>query len=172
MDLGATICTPRPRLRRLPLVRGLPGRRARIAAKLPRREDKPAKPLRHGTVWLALRADARARGDSSAPGLLGGMLGLPGDAWSETPPPPRPPFAADWRDLGEVRHTFTHFHLVLRLKGARLPAGTPAPFGEWPRSRPRSSARSLPFMRKALRLGLPAHAAMTARQAAAGNRAP
>ncbi|EKD60902.1 MAG: HhH-GPD family protein, partial [uncultured bacterium] len=25
------------------------------------------------------------------------------------------PFQADWRDLGEVKHTFTHFHLILQV---------------------------------------------------------
>ena len=88
--------------------------------------------MRHGIAWLALRADGAVLVETRPPsGLLGGMLGLPGDAWSERPAPPRPPFAADWRDLGEVRHTFTHFHLVLRLRGARVPADARAPLGAY-----------------------------------------
>jgi A/G-specific adenine glycosylase len=80
------------------------------------------------------------------------MLALPSDAWAEAPPPPRPPFAAPWRDLGEVRHAFTHFHLVLNVQGARLPAGPP---GDWRPAAPLAAA--LPsVMRKALRLGLSA----------------
>ena len=157
MDLGATLCTPRaPACGICPWMEACAGRRLGIAATLPRRDAKPAKPVRHGTAWLALRADGSVLVETRPPsGLLGGMLGLPGDAWSESPPPPRPPFAADWRDLGEVRHTFTHFHLILRLKGARLPAGTPAPFGEWRAAGP--LVREVPsVMRKALRLGLPA----------------
>jgi A/G-specific adenine glycosylase len=36
----------------------------------------------------------------------------------------RPPFDADWQELGaEVRQTFTHFHLILRVKLAQLPTG-------------------------------------------------
>ncbi|HRO13187.1 MAG TPA: A/G-specific adenine glycosylase [Amaricoccus sp.] len=157
MDLGATICTPRsPACGICPWIEACAGRRAGIAADLPRRAAKAAKPVRRGTAWLALRADGRVLIETRPPsGLLGGMLGLPGDAWAESPPPPRPPLAAAWRDLGEVRHTFTHFHLVLRVRGARLPAGTPAPFGAWRPAGP--LVRELPsVMRKALRLGLPA----------------
>ena len=67
-----------------------------------------------------------------ASGLLGGMLGLPGGRLERDARRRRaPPFAADWRDLGEVRHTFTHFHLILRLRGARLPARAAPPAGAW-----------------------------------------
>jgi A/G-specific adenine glycosylase len=156
MDLGATICTPRsPACGICPWMAGCAGRRAGIAATLPRRTEKPAKPVRHGTAWLALRADGAVLVETRPPsGLLGGMLGLPGDAWAERPAPAHPPFAADWRDLGEVRHTFTHFHLILRLRGARVPAGFSQPFGAF---RPAADlAPALPsVMRKALRLGLP-----------------
>ena len=104
-----------------------------------------------------MRADGAVLVETRPPrGLLGGMLGLPCSDFDRRPPPARgPPFPAAWRDPGEVRHTFTHFHLILRLKGARLPAGTPAPFGEW---RPAGAlVREVPsVMRKALRLGLPA----------------
>jgi A/G-specific adenine glycosylase len=155
MDLGATICTPRsPACGICPWMAGCAGRRAGIAATLPRRSEKPARPVRHGTAWLALRADGAVLVETRPPsGLLGGMLGLPGDAWAERPAPAHPPFAADWRDLGEVRHTFTHFHLILRLRGARVPAGFSQPFGAF---RPAADlAPALPsVMRKALRLGL------------------
>ncbi len=61
-------------------------------------------------------------------GLLGGMLALPSTDWTETPPGPAPPFSADWRPLGEVRHTFTHFHLRLSVDWteAELSAGAMA----------------------------------------------
>jgi A/G-specific adenine glycosylase len=49
------------------------------------------------------------------------MLGWPGTDWSDAPQG-EPPVVADWRDPGaEVRHTFTHFHLRLALRTARLP---------------------------------------------------
>ena len=40
-------------------------------------------------------------------------------------PDPAPPCAAAWRDLnGEVRHTFTHFHLILNVATATVPQDT------------------------------------------------
>ena len=155
MDLGATICTPRsPACGLCPWMAACEGRKAGIAAALPRRAAKPARPVRFGTAWLALRADGAVLVETRpASGLLGGMLGLPGDVWAERPAAARPPFAADWRELGEVRHTFTHFHLVLRLQGARVPADAPAPFGAYAPVEGLSAA--LPsVMRKALRLGV------------------
>jgi A/G-specific adenine glycosylase len=48
------------------------------------------------------------------------MLGWPGTDWGEVPLG-NPPIAADWIDPGaEVRHTFTHFHLRLGLRLARV----------------------------------------------------
>lgn len=32
-----------------------------------------------------------------------------------------PPLPGDWRPAGEVRHTFTHFHLRLDVRLLRLP---------------------------------------------------
>jgi A/G-specific adenine glycosylase len=155
MDLGATVCTPRaPACGLCPWGAACAARRRGVAAELPRRARKPAKPVRRGTAWLALRADGAVLVETRPPaGLLGGMLALPSGAWSETGPlSGRPPLAADWRGLGEVRHTFTHFHLVLRVEGARVPPGAA---GDW---RPAATlAPALPsLMRKALKLGLSA----------------
>jgi len=47
------------------------------------------------------------------------MLAVPSSDWSEDPDL-SPPFAAAWTDAGEVRHTFTHFHLRLAVRLARL----------------------------------------------------
>jgi A/G-specific adenine glycosylase len=57
-------------------------------------------------------------------GLLGGMLGWPGTDWSGSPQGD-PPAQGDWNEVGaEVRHTFTHFHLRLAIRAARLTADT------------------------------------------------
>ncbi len=156
MDLGATICTPRaPACGICPWRDPCEGRRRGIAAELPRKAPKAERPVRQGIAYLALRADGAVLVEERpARGLLGGMLGLPGSEWGEAAPEPRPPFAADWRDAGvEVRHTFTHFHLRLRVMVASVPAGFvagPAAF------RPADELdRALPtVMRKALRAGL------------------
>ncbi len=159
MDLGATICTPkRPACGICPLVRDCLGRQAGIAEELPRRAEKAVKPVRHGIAWLALRPDGAVLVETRPPeGLLGGMLALPSGPWGAVPAG-EPPVAGEWRDLGvEVRHTFTHFHLRLRLHGARVrtPVGRGGATGDF---RPADAAgRAMPtVMRKALTLGLAA----------------
>lgn len=154
MDLGATICSPRaPACGICPWRDDCAGRLLGVAAELPRKTRKAAKPTRLGLAYLAVRPDGSVlverRPDT---GLLGGMTGLPCGPWGEAASP-APPFAAEWRDLGvEVRHTFTHFHLRLRLMGARAPLGGPGDY------RPRAGlAETMPtVMRKALVLGLDA----------------
>jgi A/G-specific adenine glycosylase len=154
MDLGATICTPRaPACGICPWRDPCAARAAGDAARLPRRSEKPAKPVRRGIAWLALRDDGAVLAETRPErGLLGGMLGLPSTEWTETGAAEAPPFPAAWRDLGvEARHTFTHFHLILRVHGARIPLG--AGIGQF---QPAASLDpALPtVMKKALRLGL------------------
>ncbi|MEI6800276.1 MAG: A/G-specific adenine glycosylase, partial [Pseudomonadota bacterium] len=83
MDLGATICTPRqPACGICPWVTGCQARAQGIAADLPRKLAKPAKPTRTGQVWLGRRADGAILLERRADkGLLGGTLGFPGSGW-------------------------------------------------------------------------------------------
>lgn len=127
MDLGATICTPRnPACGICPLRAFCDGHAKGIAADLPRKTPRTAKPTRYGIAYLGRRADGALLVERRPErGLLGGMLGWPGTDWTEADPVPAPPAEADWREVpGEVRHTFTHFHLVLRVRTATLPHGT------------------------------------------------
>ncbi|WP_370276509.1 A/G-specific adenine glycosylase [Roseovarius indicus] len=123
MDLGATICTPRsPACGICPWREPCLARTAGIQAELPVKAPKKTKPTRYGYAYVARRADGawllERRPDS---GLLGGMLGWPGSDWSEDPRP-APPIKADWHRLTEeARHTFTHFHLRLKIDVAYLP---------------------------------------------------
>ncbi|PCH67378.1 MAG: hypothetical protein COC12_11490 [Rhodobacteraceae bacterium] len=92
---------------------------------MPKRSAKKPKPTRHGFVYLARDSSGawllQRRPDK---GLLGGMLGWPTGDWGQTPPVECPPFDAEWATLpGEVRHTFTHFHLILRIMTATCPDG-------------------------------------------------
>jgi len=120
MDLGATICTPRnPACGACPLREKCQARIAGIAQELPKRNPKPTKPVRYGIAYIARRQDGafllERRPDK---GLLGGMLGWPGSEWGAHPKP-APPIEAEWQVLaGEVRHTFTHFHLILTIEVA------------------------------------------------------
>ncbi|SLN67306.1 putative A/G-specific adenine glycosylase YfhQ [Pseudoruegeria aquimaris] len=128
MDLGATICTPRnPACGICPWREACRARKDTVQAELPRKSPRKAKPTRHGMIFIGRRSDGAVlverRPDK---GLLGGTLGWPGSDWQEgAAPKALPPAAGDWRELpGEVRHTFTHFHLVLRVLVADLPQGT------------------------------------------------
>ena len=158
MDLGATICSPKsPACGICPWRDPCAARAAGTASELPKKTPKKAKPVRHGTVYLAQRDDGawllETRPDK---GLLGGMLGWPGSDWLDVRhdrPEGIPPIGAKWQDLpGEVRHTFTHFHLILTVKIAQVDASTAAASGQFiPRDQFRPS--DLPtVMRKAFDL--------------------
>lgn len=125
MDLGATICTVRdPACLACPLRKQCKGHALGIAESLPVKVPKAAKPRRTGTawwiecdghVWLAKRPEK---------GMLGGMRALPDDGWNaRADGHATPPLTASWTDIdGQVAHTFTHFHLALRVQCARVPA--------------------------------------------------
>lgn len=121
MDLGATICTPKSPACGICPVNALCRARMRgIQAELPRKLAKPAKPTRHGTVWLVRNGPLWLIETRPEKGLLGGMTGFPGDGWDGTGGPA--PVEAAWHEIGEVRHTFTHFHLILRVLVAETDA--------------------------------------------------
>ncbi len=126
MDLGATICTPKsPACGICPWRTPCSARAAGTAAELPRKTPKKAKPVRHGTVYLGRRKDgAWLLETRPEKGLLGGMLGWPGSDWVDAGlphPESDPPAQGKWSaSPGDVRHTFTHFHLILRVMTADL----------------------------------------------------
>ncbi|MCW1918999.1 A/G-specific adenine glycosylase [Rhodobacter sp. KR11] len=112
MDLGATICTPRsPACGICPWMAGCAGRE--IAATLPRKLAKAPKPTREGVVWVLWNGDAVLLERRPDRGLLGGTLGFPGAGWDGSEV--RPPAEGPWEEAGVVTHTFTHFHLNLRV---------------------------------------------------------
>ncbi|MBV2360150.1 A/G-specific adenine glycosylase [Thalassococcus sp. CAU 1522] len=123
MDLGATICTPRkPACGLCPWRTNCAAWANGTAAELPKKAPKKRKPTQFGIAYLARRVDGawllERRPDS---GLLGGMLGWPGSDWADDPQD-APPIRAEWKELSEeARHTFTHFHLRLRVKCALVP---------------------------------------------------
>jgi A/G-specific adenine glycosylase len=126
-DLGATVCTPGvPACALCPWMEGCAGRRAGIAAELPRRAAKRERPLRHGVhFWLTDRDGNVLLRRRQQNGLLGGMTELPGTEWRSAPWDTEEalalaPMDVRWRHAGEVRHGFTHFELTLRLYAAEV----------------------------------------------------
>ncbi len=130
MDLGATICTPRkPACGICPWMEKCKARKEGIAAELPAKLPKKAKPTRFGIAYVAQHADgAWLLETRPEKGLLGGMLGWPGTDWTTEKPVDLPPFKANWTEIGEVRHTFTHFHLKLAIRATKLPKGAKGTF--------------------------------------------
>ena len=126
MDLGATICTPKsPACGICPLRVNCKAQAAGTQADLPRKTPKKPKPTRHGIAYIARRADGawllETRPDK---GLLGGMLGWPTTDWNADPAGLEP-VVGDWTEMNEqALHTFTHFHLILRVQTAWLPQDT------------------------------------------------
>ena len=123
MDLGATVCTPKilKCSGRCPWEKACLSKKEGTAEQLPLRRSKGAKPTRRGYafwgeyegfVWLRRRPEE---------GLLGGMMEIPSTPWQETKnwaevPAPQVPIITNWKEMqGLVRHSFTHFHLELKV---------------------------------------------------------
>ncbi|WP_068108595.1 A/G-specific adenine glycosylase [Tropicimonas marinistellae] len=123
MDLGATICTPTaPACGICPLLNVCAAHASGRAPELPRKEPKKPKPVRLGYAYVARRIDGALLLETRPEkGLLGGMLAWPGTEWNSAPQA-AVPVAGNWQSLdGEVRHTFTHFHLRLAVEIAAVP---------------------------------------------------
>jgi len=123
MDLGATICIPKkPACGICPVRRACKAHMAGTQGELPKKTPKKPKPTRHGIAYIARRDDGAWLLETRPnKGLLGGMLGWPTSDWSDIPTD-QEPILADWQELDtQARHTFTHFHLVLRIQTVWLP---------------------------------------------------
>ena len=119
MDLGATICTPKsPACAICPWTQNCLARQNGTVTILPRKLPKAPKPTRYGIAYVATtKSGAVLLETRPAKGLLGGMMGWPCTPWHSEQPQDAPPFAANWHECGAVvKHTFTHFHLELRVK--------------------------------------------------------
>ncbi|MBL4872821.1 MAG: A/G-specific adenine glycosylase [Rhodobacteraceae bacterium] len=120
MDLGATICTQKPTCEICPIATNCLARKKGIAAELPKKRPKPAKPTRYGIAYLVQRSDGAILLETRPEkGLLGGMLALPTTDWAEADATEDTPLNAKWFTLtAPVKHTFTHFHLLLTVRTA------------------------------------------------------
>jgi A/G-specific adenine glycosylase len=153
MDLGATVCTPtRPNCLICPLADMCAARAEGEPETYPRKPAKAATKVRHGVAYVLLDHEEIMLVRRPDKGLLGGMLALPGTEWPKTGiPEEAPPVEANWETIGEVRHVFTHFALILTVKRARLNAKRPD--GVWT---PIRDVEGLPSVfAKAFRLALP-----------------
>ncbi len=138
MDLGATLCSPkRPTCALCPFQPACIAGRAGDAERFPVKAPKTEKPTRYGAAFVAVRADGAVLVERRPEtGLLGAMTGTPGTDWGAATPGDAArsaaPVTGDWqRRTGTVRHTFTHFHLVLDIWQAAVPMTIRPPAGMW-----------------------------------------
>ena len=126
MDLGATVCMPRGPACLVCPVRTFCAASARSEPeRFPIKSAKAERPVRRGDAFVIVREQERdphillrRRRDE---GLLGGMMEVPCSEWIDTraasQPLPRAPNGT-WREGRTVQHTFTHFHLEMRVLAA------------------------------------------------------
>jgi A/G-specific adenine glycosylase len=137
MDLGATICSPKPACAFCPWNDCCVARERGDPELFPHKAEKPEGRLRRGAAFVAVRADGfvllRSRAER---GLLGGMSEVPTSDWThdfdeagalDHAPEFARVSAPAWRRIpAVVRHTFTHFPLELVVYKGHVAAGTPA----------------------------------------------
>ncbi|MDE2385757.1 MAG: A/G-specific adenine glycosylase [Alphaproteobacteria bacterium] len=122
MDLGATVCTPKsPDCGRCPWTNSCTARLMSLQSVLPFKAPRRKVPTRFAHVyWVKNAAGEVLVRQRPLKGLLAGMTEFPSSAWDERQAEFVPPFSATWKELpGVVEHTFTHFHLEMKVWQAR-----------------------------------------------------
>lgn len=138
MDLGATVCTSKsPKCGSCPWDLDCAAKSSGTTAELPARVSKKPRETRRGyAFWAEFKGNVWLRRRPEK-GLLGGMMEIPSDEWApsnswENIPAPRVPIIANWEVLpGVVSHTFTHFHLELKIIRLNLEEMINLQEGDW-----------------------------------------
>jgi A/G-specific adenine glycosylase len=121
MELGATICTPKnPKCTLCPWQKECKALKSGIAEELPRKTVAAAKPVRYGKVyWIQKETGEFLIEKRKGKGLYEGMYQLPTTEWVEDKVKAKrlaKPYKLKCRPLNiTVRHSFTHFDLVLEI---------------------------------------------------------
>ncbi|OGT27369.1 MAG: A/G-specific adenine glycosylase [Gammaproteobacteria bacterium RBG_16_66_13] len=138
MDLGSLVCLPRePRCPKCPLAKWCAARRAGVASERPIRMRRKPVPRRVATAGV-LRRGGRVLIARRPPGkLLGGLWEFPGGKRRSRESLQaclrrelKEELGVDvavTRPLGQVRHAYSHFHVLVHVYGCRLLHGKPAP---------------------------------------------
>jgi len=158
MELGATVCTPKkPKCPACPWNKDCAARRLGIAEELPRRAAKKTKPVRYGHVCWITRPDGRfCIHKRAGTGLYEGMYQLPTTEWTDkkTTSPPFFPGLRLERTGVTVRHSFTHFDLVLEIWRGRARGRAPVEKDLWITADQLEKYALPSLMKKAIRLCL------------------
>lgn len=139
MELGATVCTPKkPKCGLCPWQGSCRAYKDGNAESLPAKRPKAEKPTRYGVAfWYYTPKGAFFIRKRPETGLLGGMYEIPSTEWIGKKPARKMqvqsmPYPAEGVSLsGTVRHTFTHFHLVLEIKVIKVAKQRDITGGVW-----------------------------------------
>ncbi|MEG3618841.1 A/G-specific adenine glycosylase [Magnetovibrio sp. PR-2] len=125
MDLGATVCKPKnPKCGNCPWARDCVACEQGTVLTYPKKAPKPQKRTRKGWVyWVENENGEVLLERRPEKGLLGGMMGFPGSPWQVealSEHAAKTDVGTGWQSLDVlVTHTFTHFHLELKVMTSR-----------------------------------------------------
>ena len=143
MDLGASLCSPkRPACALCPFSASCEAEAAGDMERYPLKAPKKEKPVRRGAAFLIRRTDGALwlikRPDK---GLLASMSAVPttnwfdkktGEGFDPAAALAEAPEGLDFsKKVGQVTHTFTHFHLILDIYQAPSDCSQPTVNGWW-----------------------------------------
>lgn len=121
-DIGATICKPKnPLCLICPLSSICKAHQDNIADLLPKKQKKAEKPTKYGvSLFIQNKQGQILLRKRPEKGVLAGTMELPSTIWSEEFPSLTQAVAAttcpgEYKELGEIKHVFTHFILKVRL---------------------------------------------------------
>lgn len=130
MDLGATVCKPKiPTCGDCPIQQYCLGYASGDPHKLPLLPLKVAKPKKYGIAFVIFNSkDQIFLEKRPEQGLLGGLMGVPTTDWTLNAQDSDDfPYKGDEKFFFQerVNHTFTHFHLELRVMMGRVRQSSP-----------------------------------------------
>jgi A/G-specific adenine glycosylase len=113
MDIGSSICTPRsPKCNECPLKHGCKAYASGTPEAYPNRPFKTTIPTRYAVSFRCIQDDKILLRKRSHQRMLNGLWELPGSDWYADSLPELPEVSGTYRD---VKHTFSHFHLITRV---------------------------------------------------------
>lgn len=120
MDLGAMVCRPKsPLCEECPVRSFCQAFKEKRVNELPVKKPKAPLPHRYGVVFHVTANNHLLVRRRPSTGLLGGLIELPTTEWQDSwPQAPfkEAPVDATWQSTDSiVNHTFTHFHLHLKI---------------------------------------------------------
>jgi A/G-specific adenine glycosylase len=114
MDLGSGICTPRsPKCNACPLQSNCKAHASGTPEHYPGRPEKPSIPTRYAVAFICIKNNQLLLRKRTGQKMLQGLWELPGSDWYLDSLPELPDDILE--PYVDVKHTFSHFHLITRV---------------------------------------------------------